>query len=127
MLQFVDSIHMYIYTCLYNLEFCRVKLYDEKKVRMVVFFSRNYLPFFILLGVHVLNHDNFPPQILRNAAIPKLSHLIFCVLFLHSIPRTDGNIVNEFCYRSSMSQKVINKFVSFDINTYEMSCFKNRL
>ena len=37
------------------------------------------------------NHDNCFFKILRNAVIPKRSHLIFCVLFVQSIPRTDGN------------------------------------
>ena len=50
------------------------------------------------------NHDNCFFKILRNAVIPKRSHLIFCVLFVQSIPRTDGNTA----------------VVSFDIHTYEL-------
>ena len=56
------------------------------------------------------NHDNCFFQILRNAVIPKLSHFkIFCVLFVQSIPRTDGNTAAPLFPKRD-------QFASFDIH-----------
>jgi hypothetical protein len=65
------------------------------------------------------SHNNCFFQILKYAVIPKLSHLILPVLFVQSIPRTDGNTAVPLYPKSD-------QFVSFDIHKYEM-CFLKKI